>query len=413
VTKTTALRTSIDKASSRSRLLSGPRKLQHGATSVHPLLRLQQCIGNRAAARLIQAKLQKRQPGRAHVRVTDRAADTAVLIQRESEYDKQLDNRTSQAQNTKKPNLEFHSALHFNRGFSGFNPTREPEEGESAIIWWSVWNTGWTTAPEHTNRLTIYDANLCSGCRKEEDEIFRSDISAPSIVSGEQQGKSEYENAVLVGMAFKAGHYEAVVDLDVHNQVDEMNEDNNRAFLVFSVRPGRASESAVEETVQRKVNAGHDDAPVQLARGDLIQRQPKPDGPSVRDVPILLEKLELDVGENLLDYGHHLYRAATLYPDDPDALKAALGRYALGANLLKDTYRFFGFKADTAGKLAVGTGIVTKGVTLLRTGELTLDFQVDIGRGVKFETNLNLGVNPKDLTHVRKAEVHFGLVRRF
>ena len=155
------------------------------------------------------------------------------------------------------------------------------------------------------------------------------------------------------------------------------------------------------------------DIPVWPVRGDLIYRQPEPDTPSVRDVPILLEKLELDVGNNLLDYGHHLYRAATLYRDDPDALKDALGRYALGANVLKDTYRFLGFKADTAGKLAVGTGIVTKGVTLLRAGELTLDFQVDIGRGVKFETNLNLGVNPKDLTDVRKAEVHFGLVRRF
>jgi hypothetical protein len=44
---------------------------------------------------------------------------------------------------------------------------------------------------------------------------------------------------------------------------------------------------------------------------------------------------------------------------------------------------------------------------------LTLDFQVDIGRGVKFETNLNLAVNQKDLTDVRKAEVRFGLVRRF
>jgi hypothetical protein len=146
---------------------------------------------------------------------------------------------------------------------------------------------------------------------------------------------------------------------------------------------------------------------------DLIQRQPKPDGPSMRDVPILLEKLELDVGNNLLDYGHHLYRAATLYPDDPDALKEALARYALGANVLKDTYRFLGFKADTAGKLAVGTGILTKGVTLLRSGELTLDFQFDIGRGVKLETNLNLGMNPKDLTDVRKAEVNVGLVRRF
>jgi hypothetical protein len=145
----------------------------------------------------------------------------------------------------------------------------------------------------------------------------------------------------------------------------------------------------------------------------LIQRQPKPDGPSVRDVPILLERLELDVGNNLLDYGHHLYRAATLYRDNPDVLKGAFGRYALGANVLKDTYQFLGFKPDTAGKLAVGTGIITKGVTFLRSGELTLDFQFDVGRGVKFETNLNLGMNPKDLSDVRKAEVHFGLVKRF
>jgi hypothetical protein len=348
-------------------MLNGQSKPQHGATSVHPLLRLQQCIGNRAVARSVQARLQT-----------------------------QPHNPTSQGQKTRKANLEFHSALHFNRGFSGFNPTREPEEGESAIIWWSVWNTGWTTAPEHTNRLTIYDANLCSGCRKEEDEIFRSEILGPAIVSGVEQGKSEYENAVLVA-PLSAGRYEAYVKLDVQNQVEEINEDNNTAFLIFNIRPGKESESALEGTGQR---------------GDLIQRQPE-SGPSVRDVPILLEKLELDVGNNLLDYGHHLYRAATLYRDDPDALKDALGRYALGANVLKDTYRFFGFKADTAGKLAVGTGIVTKGVTLLRAGELTLDFQVDIGRGVKFETNLNLGVNPKDLTDVRKAEVHFGLVRRF
>ena len=119
------------------------------------------------------------------------------------------------------------------------------------------------------------------------------------------------------------------------------------------------------------------------------------------------------MGNNLLDYGHHLYRAATLHRDDPDALKEALGRYALGANVLEDTYRFLGFRADTAGKLAVGTGIVTKGVTLLREGELTLDFQIDIGHGVKFETNLNLGLNRKDLSDVRRADVHFGIVRRF
>jgi len=145
----------------------------------------------------------------------------------------------------------------------------------------------------------------------------------------------------------------------------------------------------------------------------VIQRQPKPDGPSLRDVPILLEKLELDVGDNLLDYGHHLYQAAILHRDDPDALKEALGRYALGTNVLKDTYRFLGFKADTADKLALGTGIITKGVTLLRDGELTLDFQFDIGHGVKLETNLNLGVNPKDVTDVRKTEVNVGVAGHF
>lgn len=145
----------------------------------------------------------------------------------------------------------------------------------------------------------------------------------------------------------------------------------------------------------------------------FLQRQPKSDGPEFRDVPILLEKLQLDVAQNLLDNGHHLYRAATLFPDNPEGLKTAFGRYALGANVLKDTYRFFGVAPDTAGKLAVGTGILFKGLTFLREGELTLDFQFDVGRGVKFETNLKLAVDPKNVTDVRKADVNFGFVRRF
>ena len=153
--------------------------------------------------------------------------------------------------------------------------------------------------------------------------------------------------------------------------------------------------------------------PAPSARSGLIQRQPTSDGPTVRDLPIFLEKLELDMGNNLLDYGHHLYQAAILHPDEPDVLKTAFSRYGLGLNVLKDSYRFAGFRPDTADKLALGTGILFKGLTFLRAGELTLDFQVDIGRGVKFETNLNLGVNPKDVTDVRKADVTFGLVRRF
>jgi CARDB len=209
-------------------------KRQHVATPVHPLLRLQQSIGNRAVARLIRVKLQKKQAG--------------------SEYGEQPHKPTSQPQKGTKAELEFYSALHFNSTFSGFNPTPEPEEGGYGILWWSVWNTGWTRAPEHTNRLTIYNAALCSGCRKQEDEISRHEIPGPSIVSGVEQGKSEYENAVVVG-PFAAGRYEAFVELDVQNQVDEINENNNTAFLNFNIKPGKDSESAFEGPVQRKGNA--------------------------------------------------------------------------------------------------------------------------------------------------------------
>jgi hypothetical protein len=133
--------------------------------------------------------------------------------------------------------------LHFNRTLSGFNPTDSPKEGDFSIIWWNVWNTGWKTAPEHTDRLTIYRADLCSGCRHEKDEIFRMEIPAPSIASITQLGESDYENAFMIGMAFSLGHYEAYAELDVHNEVEEINKDNNSAFMVFDVMPRSESES--------------------------------------------------------------------------------------------------------------------------------------------------------------------------
>jgi hypothetical protein len=201
-----------------------------------------------------------------------------------------------------------------------------------------------------------------------------------------------------------------VLSLRVAQVAKEANRKGDSALRqrAASVHPLlRLQQCAGNRAVARMVQAA------MHAQPPHIQRDPETDGPKVRDVPILLEKLELDVGNNLRDYGHHLYRAATLFRDDPDALKAAFGRYALGANVLKDTYRFLGFKPDTAGKLALGTGILTKGVTFLSKGELTLDFQVDIGRGVKFETNLNLGMNRDDLTDVRKADVQVGISGRF
>jgi hypothetical protein len=187
---------------------------------------------------------------------TVNAPDRHSVLQRRD--DNEPNDQISLKEEDNKAELEFHSALHFNRTFSGFNPTGEPKEGEYAIIWWRVWNTGWKTAPEHTNRLTIYKADLCSGCRYEKDEIFRSQMPAPSIVSITQQGKDEYESAVVIP-ALSAGHYDAYVELDVRNEVEEINEDNNSAFMVFVVRPSNESESAIEgeeETIRTKKDAG-------------------------------------------------------------------------------------------------------------------------------------------------------------
>ena len=173
------------------------------------------------------------------------------LIQRKVDDQQAPVRSSSDAKNRKKAELEFHSTLHFNRSFSGFNPTSEPEEGGYGIVWWSVWNTGWVSAPEHTNRLTLYNADSCSGCRNDKDEISRSEILGPAIVTGMEQGKSEYENAVIIG-PLPAGHYDVYVELDVGKQVEEINEDNNVAFMVFNVRPGKEPESAAAPTVQRK-----------------------------------------------------------------------------------------------------------------------------------------------------------------
>jgi hypothetical protein len=142
----------------------------------------------------------------------------------------------------KKAELEFHSTVNFNSTLSGFNPTAPPKEGELSIIRCAVWNTGWKSAPEHTNRLTIYKADICSGCRNEKDEIYRADIPAPSVVSINQAGTSDYESVFMVGMSLEAGRYDVYLELDVRDEVEEINEDNNTAFMVFEVNPeeGRA-----------------------------------------------------------------------------------------------------------------------------------------------------------------------------
>src|SRR5262245_3106967 len=55
--KTRAVRQSTYQVCSRSPMSHRQSELQHGVSVLHPLLRLQQSIGNRAVGRLIQAQL--------------------------------------------------------------------------------------------------------------------------------------------------------------------------------------------------------------------------------------------------------------------------------------------------------------------------------------------------------------------
>ena len=185
-----------------------------------------------------------------------------------------------------------------------------------------------------------------------------------------------------------------------------------RAFAVGQEVVFGAGEFAPETSRGRELMA-HELTHVVQQERSTIRRQPKKESPEFPDLPNLALKLEDDIGQNLFDYGHHFYRLATLYPDRPELLQEAFGRYALGANVLTTGFRFLGLDQTAASRLAIGSGVLFKGLTFATKGEVVLDFQFDIGRGLKLETNLNLGVNPDDFTKVRKADVGIGLVGHF
>ena len=192
-----------------------------------------------------------------------------------------------------------------------------------------------------------------------------------------------------------------------------------RAFAVGQEVVFGAGEFAPETSRGRELMAHELTHVVQQERGaaqsspGTIRRQPKTESPEFPDLPNLALKLEDDIGQNLFDYGHHFYRLATLYPDRPELLQEAFGRYALGANVLTTGFRFLGLDQTVASRLAIGSGILFKGLTFASKGEVVLDFQFDIGRGLKLETNFNLGVDPDDYSKVKKADVGIGVVGHF
>lgn len=134
----------------------------------------------------------------------------------------------------KRAELEFRSRMSFNTksGSSSTGPSQE--EGYTLLeVQWTVLNSGWETAPEHVDRFTIYNADHCSGCREKKDEVFSTDAPAPSTAPG-----SKYEAITgMFVMNLKAGHYDAYVDLDVYDEVEEINEDNNTLFTTWYAAP--------------------------------------------------------------------------------------------------------------------------------------------------------------------------------
>lgn len=225
----------------------------------NPLLQLQRIIGNQAVRRMLQTHVDQAHasPGRPlesglRQDTEQRFGSDTALIQRKPGDVNEPKNPMSRKEEDKKAELEFHSTVAFNSTASGYSPTGPPtEEGFAAIlIRWAVWNTGWKTAPAHVDRLTIYKADRCSGCRDEKDEILTVNVTAPSIVSITQpgEGASEYEGINhMIGMTLRAGHYDVYVDLDVYDEVEEINKDNNTAFMTFYVKPPNKSEPDTEE----------------------------------------------------------------------------------------------------------------------------------------------------------------------
>ena len=159
----------------------------------------------------------------------------------------------------KKAELEFHSTIAFKNINSGSSSTGPSEEGFTFLQFqWTVWNAGWETAPEHVDRVTMYKADRCSGCREEQDELLSMNVTAPSTVPITQPGEGEFKYEAIssiVGMTLQAGHYDVYVDLDVYDEVEEINEDNNTIFTTFFAKPRTKPEpdtEGEEGTIQRK-----------------------------------------------------------------------------------------------------------------------------------------------------------------
>jgi hypothetical protein len=165
---------------------------------------------------------------------------TNAVIQRKPR-DVGESNKPSLKEKDKKAELEFHSTIAFNTANSGPSSIGPTKEGFTFLqMQWTVWNSGWETAPEHVDRVTLYKADRCSGCRDDKDDILSMNVTVPPTAPITQPGGSGFRYEAispLAGITLRAGHYDTYVDLDVYDEVEEINEDNNTIFTTFYVKP--------------------------------------------------------------------------------------------------------------------------------------------------------------------------------
>lgn len=147
---------------------------------------------------------------------------------------------------------------------------------------------------------------------------------------------------------------------------------------------------------------------------DVAQCQAKPkkdaEFPHFQDLKF---RLIQDVGDNLENYGYHFFRIAALQPGNNPLLEKALARYALGKNVLETTFKFAGLSDKNASRLALGTGVLLKGLTFVKDKKLILDYQVDLGRSWKLDLGFELSKDPQKKTSEWQHHVNVGIVRRF
>jgi hypothetical protein len=108
------------------------------------------------------------------------------------------------------------------------------------------------------------------------------------------------------------------------------------------------------------------------------------------------QQLKLDIDENLLNNAHQFSRVATLFPGDNKLMLDTFLRYGIGKNLLETSFGFAGVNKKWGSILSYGTGIALKSYGVLKDGNLKLDIQVPMGKGVNLDVKFDYTKNPEN-----------------